>query len=108
MKRDLRAQRLNHAIAEAVQAFILPEAHDPRVAALEVAAVDLAGDLHNVTIHLVPALGEPALPVDDLKDVLLRAEPWFRLRISEHVSMKRSPVVHLEYIPLLRKRPPKV
>jgi ribosome-binding factor A len=104
MKRDLRAQRLNHAIAEAVQAYILPEAVDERLSRMEVAAVEIAGDLHNVTIHLVPALGEEAWPAEDLKEPLQRAEPWMRAQLTEHVSMRKSPAVHLSYIPLVRKK----
>ncbi len=105
MKREIRVQRLNHTIAEAVQAFILPEAEDDRIAALEVAAVDLSGDLHNVTIHLVPGLGEEPRDVLEMKEILHNAEPWFRAQITEHVEMKKSPVVHLEYIPLVRRKP---
>ena len=104
MKRELRVQRLNHAIAEAVQAFILPDAIDERLSRLEVAAVDLASDLHNVTIHLVPAQGEEPWPPEELKEPLQRAEPWMRAQLIEYVSMKKAPAVHLSYIPLRRKR----
>ncbi len=104
MKREIRVQRLNHVIAEAVQAFILPDATDDRLAQLEVAGVELAGDLHNVTIHLVPGQGQEILDPEELKEPLHRAEPWIREQLMEHVSLKKAPVVHLSYIPLVRKR----
>jgi ribosome-binding factor A len=104
MKREIRVQRLNHAIAQAVQAFILPDASDERISSLEVAAVDVAGDLHNVTIHLVPGQGQEPRDVEEMKHLLHAAAPWFRRQLTEHVELKKSPVVHLSYIPLARRK----
>ena len=104
MKREIRVQRLNHTIAQAVQAYILPDASDDRLSSLEVAAVDVSGDLHNVTIHLVPGIGQEPRDAEEMKHLLHGAAAWFREQLTEHVEMKKSPVVHLTYIPLTRKK----
>lgn len=89
-----RHERLEHLLFEEIARLFRFEVQDPRVDPMSIVSLELSPDLRNATIRY--ALESDTVPEKQLKQGLLRITPFLRSKITESLSLKKTPALHFQ------------
>lgn len=92
-RQGFRLERIQSAVAEALELTLLPSLEDPVLRDLHVLHVEVSKGL--TSIHVL--LASPR-PVDGLGQELKRVEPYLRAELAETLLIKRMPTLTLKVI----------
>ena len=108
-RRGHRMERIERAVAEALEYELLPSLDDPYLTHLHVLNVEAACNLSNLTVLLVfrgteepevlaQAEGELKVPNEEVQAHLNSAEAYLRTELAGRLRMKRMPTLRLRFL----------
>lgn len=89
-----RHERLEHLLFEEIARLFRFEIQDPRVDGVSIVSLELSPDLRNATIRY--AVEDESLPEKQRKLGLDRTVPFLRAKITEALSLKKTPALHFQ------------
>ncbi len=91
--RGFRLERIQNAVAEALELVLLPGLNDPELRGLHVLYVEVSRGLTSIHVLL-----EAEKPSSTLSDALKRAEPFLRTELAEILLIKKMPSLTLRIL----------
>lgn len=89
-----RTQRIAEQIRREMAALLLREIHDPRLAGVTVAGVEVSRDLSHATIFVSSLLETDRAPVEAGLD---KARGFIRSHLAKAVKMRSVPMLHFVF-----------
>ena len=96
--RGHRVNRIERAVADALEFDLLPSLQDPLLADLHLISIEASNNL--ASIHVV--VGPSAARVEDpaIQEALDKATGWLRSELASMLTIKRMPALKLRYVPV--------
>ena len=98
-RRGYRTDRIERAVAEALECDLLPSLEDPALNDLHVLSVEVK-TLACIRVTLAPGPAGKAADAQAVEAALSRVENKLRIELSGILRIKRMPLLRLSYVPL--------
>jgi ribosome-binding factor A len=96
--RGHRVDRIERAVADALEFDLLPSLQDPLLADLHLISIEASNNLASIQVVVAPSVLRPDDP--QIQEALDKATGWLRSELASMLTIKRMPALKLRYVPV--------